>query len=612
MAKSNSNGAINGKGGFFKSPSAFPNSLSQRSQPSAAQETEPKTTHKVQQRESQVSRRDSSMNFKNIFCRAKSDNVDNCSMTPISEDVQFSDRNKGVSGGSITGFAKTMALKGSFTSKDFDESAHSNLLFSGPYAKKISLAYKNSRSSSLTSSAKPISLKIMKHPECQSSTWQAPSLNQAYPQSIKHSRLSASTLSADAIIRVESNRRSNSVRESFAKFDAILRQSQPHNNSNNLIENTNFSTPHSHHRRKSSKNVTSAEWTQKIFVLVTSGYLLQYSGSGRNDRMPEKILQLGKDSVAFASDAIPGKHWVLQVSQSMSPDGTSTPNCRSLLSRINFRAMDHRKIAKSLLLVFDNADDLESWIYTLRREIKILGGRLSDSDNTRYYQKDKPLPSPKKPCQRFILQDADGCSPNSSTLPLMGPKLAEDDIRLRSKSESEGRTLFRHHSVATIRSSIGNYSTTNSIFSLDARRLGSLNGSHNRSSFMSSGQRTMITSQSSSARSSPVLSAFDDHNSKCQTDETTFFKPTPDFIHENGKASPSETDKLPESVYCAFQGSQVPEHRRSLPTLVNEPPSLPPPRCALPPIPPRNIVKRSRGHSEISSMNFRAVSGGYI
>ncbi|POS85652.1 hypothetical protein EPUL_005200 [Erysiphe pulchra] len=544
------------------------------------------------------------MTLKILFSRAKTDNTDNRSLSSISEDVQTSSRNKGASGGGISGFAKTMALKSSFISKDLNETTHSNLPFSGPSAKKIAPAYKITRSSSFTSSSKQ-----MKHFEIPSSSWEAPSLYQVYPQAIKYSRLSASTLSADSIIRVESNRRSNSVRESLAKFDTILRQRQSHFNSDNHDENPEITKPHSHHRRKTSKHIASAEWTQKIFALVTSGYLLQYAGSGRHDRMPEKILQLGKDSVAFASDAIPGKHWVLQVSQSMSSDGFSTANSRSLLSRLNFRGMDSRKIAKSLLLVFDSADDLESWIYVIRREIKILGGRLSDPETTRYYQKDKPLPLPKKPCQRFILHDTEGSSPNSPNPPLKEQKSSEDDIKLRSKPEIEGKTLFRHHSVATIRSSIGNYSTTNSIFSLDARRLESLNGSHNRSSYMSSGQRTMITSQSSSVSSSPILSAYDDHSTMSQTDETYSNKPTSEFASENRKGSLSHIDKLPELICSTFQSSQDSEHQCSLPRLINGPPPRPPPKCALPPIPPKSTAKKSWGPPEI---HVRAVSGSYI
>ncbi|EON63650.1 hypothetical protein W97_02878 [Coniosporium apollinis CBS 100218] len=38
----------------------------------------------------------------------------------------------------------------------------------------------------------------------------------------------------------------------------------------------------------------------KLYILVTSGCLLQYAGEGPSDRLPEKILQLGKDSAAFA------------------------------------------------------------------------------------------------------------------------------------------------------------------------------------------------------------------------------------------------------------------------------------------------------------------------
>lgn len=607
MAKLISTGSTNGKVGSskYQSTLSINDSDGRRSCPPIVLETEPKTMHKLQLWEPQFSIRESSMNFKNIFSRTKADNTDNRSLLSISEDVQISPRNKGASGGGISSFAKTMSLKNSFISKDFNETTHSNLPLSGPSAKKIAPAYKISRSPS-SASPKQISQNPMKHFEIPSPTWEAPSLCQVYPQAIKYSRLSASTLSADAIIRVESNRRSNSVRESLAKFDAILRQRQPFHISDNHDENTEPTTPHLHHRRKTSKHIASAEWTQKIFALVTSGYLLQYAGSGRHDRMPEKILQLGKDSVAFASDAIPGKHWVLQVSQSMSSDGISTANSRSLLSRLNFRGMDSRKIAKSLLLVFDSADDLESWIYVIRREIKILGGRLSDSETTRYYQKDKPLPSPKKPRQRFILHDTDGSSPNSPNLPLREQKSSEDDIKVRSKSEIEGRTLFRHHSVATIRSSIGNYSTTNSIFSLDARRLESLNGSHNRSSYMSSGQRTMITSQSSSVSSSPILSAFDDHS---QTDETYSSNPTSDFTSENLKGSLSNVDHLPESICITLQSSQDAGHRCSIPRLINGPPPRPPPKCALPPIPPRSATKKSRGLPEI---NVRAVSGGFI
>lgn len=52
----------------------------------------------------------------------------------------------------------------------------------------------------------------------------------------------------------------------------------------------------SKHKRQISGSLSKADWIQKIFVLVTSGYLLQYSGEGSFDRLPEKMMQLGKDS----------------------------------------------------------------------------------------------------------------------------------------------------------------------------------------------------------------------------------------------------------------------------------------------------------------------------
>ena len=85
--------------------------------------------------------------------------------------------------------------------------------------------------------------------------------------------------------------------------------------------------------------------------IVLSRYLLQYSGDGSFDRLPEKMMQLGKDSVAFASDVLPGKHWVLQISQAMDADGAPTADSRSLFSRLSFRGADYRRTTTSILLV---------------------------------------------------------------------------------------------------------------------------------------------------------------------------------------------------------------------------------------------------------------------
>ena len=200
-----------------------------------------------------------------------------------------------------------------------------------------------------------------------SAAWDPPPLFQAWPQAIKHATLAASTLSADVIIRMNNHKRNDSQRdvaqtgeEGGAEQSAAAKKAEKAKNK---------------HRRQISGSMSKADWTQKIFILVTSGYLLQYAGEGTHDRLPEKMMQLGKESVAFASDAIPGKHWVLQISQAMDADGAPASDPRSLLSRLAFRGSDYRRTATSLLLIMNSAEDMDSWLAIVRREIEALGGK---------------------------------------------------------------------------------------------------------------------------------------------------------------------------------------------------------------------------------------------
>ncbi|KAF2197546.1 hypothetical protein GQ43DRAFT_380751, partial [Delitschia confertaspora ATCC 74209] len=132
------------------------------------------------------------------------------------------------------------------------------------------------------------------------------------------------------------------------------------------------------HKRLTSNsvlNLQTPELTSKIYAIVTSGFVLQYAGEGPSDRLPEKVLQLGKESAAFASDAIPGKHWVLQISQSVKEDGTvSMAPKTSFLSRLRFQNTVVKKAATSLLLVLENAEEMDSWLTVVRKEIDSLGG----------------------------------------------------------------------------------------------------------------------------------------------------------------------------------------------------------------------------------------------
>lgn len=120
-----------------------------------------------------------------------------------------------------------------------------------------------------------------RRPPRTSATWDPPPLFQAYPQAIKHATLSASTLSADAILRMSNHKRNGStIRDEIAGTGSDGVDLSPAARKTEKAK--------SKHRRQISGSISKAEWTQKIYVLVTSGYLLQYAGEGSFDRLPEK------------------------------------------------------------------------------------------------------------------------------------------------------------------------------------------------------------------------------------------------------------------------------------------------------------------------------------
>jgi hypothetical protein len=198
--------------------------------------------------------------------------------------------------------------------------------------------------------------------------WKPPPLFQAYPQSTKHDTLSAPALSADSILRLH----------------AIQAKSSTDGGTVNALEQDEAATAarkkreqkERKHLRTLSGTINKVEWMQKIYVLATAGYILQYAGDGKHDRLPEKMLLLGPKSVAFASDAIPGKHWVLQVSHNPSsdPDSSVPEPPKPRFSRFGFPRSNTRRFAGSFLLVFDNPDAMIGWLTAVREEIEKRGG----------------------------------------------------------------------------------------------------------------------------------------------------------------------------------------------------------------------------------------------
>lgn len=167
-------------------------------------------------------------------------------------------------------------------------------------------------------------------------------------RSIRSGSLAATTLSMETILRRNQEQKEEGTRSRRGRY----------------LQKTHGST----------KSV-DLDWTTKLFVLV-EGSLLQYSGDGPHDRVPEKGLQLTASSVAFASDVIPGRPWVLQVYQRAGPDGCLLPlpeRRGSFISKITFKYSIKSPVT-SLLLVFDGAEEMDAWMGSIRAEAVRLGG----------------------------------------------------------------------------------------------------------------------------------------------------------------------------------------------------------------------------------------------
>ncbi|RDL33647.1 uncharacterized protein BP5553_08015 [Venustampulla echinocandica] len=368
-------------------------------------------------------------------------------------------------------------------------------------------------------------------PSRTSPAWDPPPLFQAYPQSIKHATLIASTLSADAILRMNNQRRNNSLRNEIAQ----IRPGTGGRGQNAAAKRTEKAT--TKHRRQLSGSISKADWTHKIFVLVTSGYLLQYAGEGSFDRLPEKMIQLGKESVAFASDAIPGKHWVVQVSQAMDADGAPAADSRSLLSRLTFRGADYRRTATSFLLILSSAEQMDSWLAVLRREVEALGGKKQISETGRPKADDKVMQLRAQPSHRYLIQrDPDQFSnPSSPRSPSGYPPWSESQLQ---EGLDDGASALAIPQMASTRPSTENNSATNSVASHDGQQLEGLRDSANRLSFMSSGQRTLITSQGSSITNSPTresCSTLDDFPQKISLEDSRL-RPNASAINERRRS----------------------------------------------------------------------------
>ena len=203
--------------------------------------------------------------------------------------------------------------------------------------------------------------------------WEPPPLFQAYPQSTRYGTLEVSTITAEAVLQKSRSRKAGGALSPSA--DATPRGSV--DDAGNLDTRR---TPKTTMRHMANGSVTHVELAKKIFVLVTSGYLLQYADSGPSNRLPEKVLELGEDSAAFACDLIPGRHYVLQISQAVDQQGITTVNSGSIFSKLGLRSAASKRVASNFLLVMPNAAEMNGWMTAVREEIEVLGGMKARPD----------------------------------------------------------------------------------------------------------------------------------------------------------------------------------------------------------------------------------------
>lgn len=314
--------------------------------------------------------------------------------------------------------------------------------------------------------------------------WNPPPLFQAYPQSVKHATLSAPTMPADAVLRFQSDRK----RKPRRKY-----------NNTSSARITSMAVEEEGLKDDGDEDLQLGDWSQKIYVLVTSGYVLQYAGEGSFDRLPEKIMPIGKDSAAFASDAIPGKHWVVQVSHVLDENGSAkTETSWSFFKRLGFGGGMKGRSASNFLLVLDNPDDLDSWLSAVRREIESWGGNKYQADTAVRPNADEQKQTlQQRPSRRYLVKrDPHQFSSN-----------ARDTNAPSSQAFTDAMpTAIPRKSSATTQDSIHSPSVSNAITSADQCALDRLRNSP-RMSYLSTSAKTYSTSRDSSPVLYPTKSA---------------------------------------------------------------------------------------------------------
>ncbi|KAM0712498.1 hypothetical protein Q7P37_011595 [Cladosporium fusiforme] len=198
------------------------------------------------------------------------------------------------------------------------------------------------------------------------SQWDPPPLFQAFARSTINGLVEVSTASPETILAKSRNKNSGAL---FLQQEGAPRASTDTGRSGEMLRLGRFAS-----RNSGSVHVTHVELERKIFVLMTTGHLLQYAEYGPSGRLPEKVLPLSENSAAFSSDLISGKPFVAQISQAVDDKGLPVPPASSLFSRVGIKNSAAKRCISNVLLVLPDGDELNTWLEAVRKQVEDLGG----------------------------------------------------------------------------------------------------------------------------------------------------------------------------------------------------------------------------------------------
>lgn len=267
-------------------------------------------------------------------------------------------------------------------------------------------------------SLSPQELKSPTHDEplrstAKSNTWIPPPLFQAQAQSVRLTK----ARTADGPSNVVLSRRRRDSYEHMWRTDRSQRDPS-------IIPNAQTVFPH------------------KIFALIPTGYVLQYTDQGIVQRLPEKILSLNSESVAFVCDLGPEEPFVLQVNQTTITKDTVLSSSRAILSKLGLRDSFAPREVTTLQLVLSSAEEIDAWLVAVRRVIQSSGSdKVMDKVMEEQEQAEEPNDLQKQLSHQSEQNSSDRHQ-KSSRYPHRGVSVAGSDVTTAFKAvETEAPVL---------------------------------------------------------------------------------------------------------------------------------------------------------------------------